>query len=153
MKPQTIFVTLALIALCSMAAFAQGGKTSSSLQLVRDVDQPAKQFFNKLTSTNFSDIVTVPAGKVLVIESVTGLVTTTGNIGPLVLSGFSDLTGTEMLQYIAPTFYNSADKTTYYTHLGRYYVPAGQTVRVFWGGAGSPTEFDANITGYFVDVP
>ena len=155
MKRYTIL--LMFIALCSIAGFAQGGKTtaSPSVTTVRDADQPAKQPFFKRTATNFSDLVTVPAGKVLVIESVSGKVNSfPGDTAPLtlyVIDYNANPIDIKQVHVLAPTFH-SAESTTYYTHQVRYYVPAGLTVYAFWDGDGL-VGFSANISGYFVNVP
>ena len=161
MKRNTIFTSLVFIALFAVAAFAQDGKmvgiapSSPSVTSVRDVDQPAKQPFFKRSGTNFTNLVTVPAGKVLVIESVNGQVfSAPGDIAPLtlyVIDYNADPIDIKQVHILAPTF-QSPESKTFYTHQTRIYVPAGQTVYAFWDGDGL-VSFSANISGYFVNVP
>lgn len=156
MKRHTIFTSIVFIALCSVAAFSQSGKTSS-VTTVRDADQPAKQPFSKIATANFSDLVTVPAGKVLVVEAVSGNVSSTlGEVAPLTLY-VMDYTqpggqGIKQIHTLAPT-YQTNNYKTFYTYQTRFYVPAGQTIYLFWLGDANPVSYIANVSGYFVDVP
>ena len=151
MKLRVILATLVFIVISSIGAFAQAGKTTGP-QTVRDTDRPTKQPFFVKTYTNFSELVTVPAGKVLVIESVSGYVSASGLPGAFDLYA-SGSNGVVMSQIVAPSFHDSADTRTYYTHQGRYYIPAGNTLRVAWFGTGNSlldTMYLA-VSGYYVD--
>ena len=155
MKRNSVFLSIVVITLCSVAAFAQAGKTPS-VASVRDVDQPAKQPFTKLALTNFSDLVTVPAGKVLVVEAVSGnIVSTLGEVAPLTVYvmdySLPGGQGVKQVHTLAPTFQTNNHKT-FYTYQTRFYVPAGQTVYMFWLGDANPVSYMANVSGYFVDV-
>jgi hypothetical protein len=154
MKRHTILTSLILIALFAVYAFAQNGKTPS-VTTVRDADRPTRQPFYVLSQTNLEDVITVPEGKILVIESVSGIVATSGgSIGALVLYGFDANNATTMLHVMAPSFQNSVDKITYYTHQARYYVPAGTTVKAYWNGEQNQLNLYATtISGHYVDVP
>lgn len=155
MKRNTIFTALFIIIACSVGALAQGGK-SASVTIVRDADQPAKQPFAKFAHTNFSDMVTVPAGKVLVVESVSGSVSSAfGEVAPItiyVLDYNNPGDSIKQVHVFAPT-HQTANHKTFYTHQTRLYVPAGHTVYMFWLGDAAPVAYNANISGYFVDVP
>lgn len=152
MKTRTILFALILIAISCVGSFAQA--KSSSPQAVRDADRPTKQPFFVHTSTNFSELVTVPAGKVLVIESVNGIVNSSGLPGAIQIYG-SGVNGVVMSVIVAPTFHDSLDTRTYYTHSGRYYVTAGSTVHFAWttSGDGLLDSLSVNVSGYFVDEP
>jgi len=151
MKLRAILATLAFIAVSSIGAFAQSGKTTGP-QTVRDTDRPTKQPFFVKTYTNFSELVTVPAGKVLVIESVSGYVNATGLPGAFDLYA-SGSDGVVMSQIVAPSFHNSADTRTYYTHQGRYYIQAGNTLHVSWFATGNSVlgNMYLAVSGYYVD--
>jgi hypothetical protein len=109
-----------------------------------------------MTGAIFSDLITVPAGKVLVIENVTGMVySTAGEIVPLglyVLDLTNQYLPVKQSHLFAPTYQTNTNKT-FYTHLTRFYIPAGQTLRVFWDGVAQPVVFSVNVSGYYVDVP
>ena len=142
MKRNTIFTSLMLIALFAVVAFAQTGKSVAppSITSVRDVDQPAKQPFFKNTSTNFSNLVTVPAGKVLVIESVDGKVfSSPGDIAPITLYAIDysvDPIVVKQVHVLAPTF-QTANGKTFYTHQARFYVES--RFHYVWGRTINPT--------------
>ena len=146
-----IFIALAFIACSCIATFAQSGKTTSP-QTVRDADRPTKQPFFARTSTNFSSLVTVPAGKVLVIESVSAIASATGLPGAIIIYA-SGNEGVSTEQIVAPSFHDSGDTRSYYTHQGRYYVPAGNTVYVSWvaTGNGQLDYLHVSVSGYYVD--
>ena len=150
MKLKAIFTTLFFVALCGISTFAQNTKPAGP-QLVRDTDNPAKQPFTKKVDSQGA-VVQVPAGKVLVIESVTGLVRhENGYIGPLSM-WVLDPDGTYLIQWISPSYNDPLFYATYYTQQGRFYITAGQRVELGWYGSGSPTEFHATVSGYFVNV-
>lgn len=151
MKTRTILFALILIAISCISSFAQ---KSTSPQTVRDADRPTRQPFFAHTTTNFSDLVTVPVGKVLVIESVNGVVNATGFAGAIEVYG-SGVNGVATSIIVAPTYHDNLDTRTYYTHSGRYYVPGGNTVHVSWfaTGSGLLDSLSVNVSGYFVDEP
>ena len=155
MKRISILASLFIILTCSIAASAQGGKTQS-ITSIRDVDQPAKQPFSKFTSTNFTEMVTVPAGKVLVIESVSGrVISTFGEVASLtlyVLDNNDPGDSVKQVHVFAPS-HQTTNHQTFFTHQTRLYVPAGQTVYMFWLGDAAPVAFNANISGYYINVP
>jgi hypothetical protein len=158
MKRQyTVLTSLILVALFGVAAFAQNGKggTTTSVTSVKDVDQPARQAFYARSGANFSNLVTVPAGKVLVIESASGQVySAPGDLAPLtlyVIDYNADPIQVKQIHVLAPS-YPLTNGLTMYTHQTKIYVPAGQTVYTFWDGDGL-VSFSASISGHFIDVP
>ena len=135
-----------MIALFSVAGFGQ--KTGT--QLVRDADNPIRQPFFKMIQVPSN--IEAPWGKVMVIESITGSAkTSTGEVGPLVLWVTDISNQTFAMHTIAPSYHNAATNTTFYTQQGRFYVVSGQSFDVQWYGVGSPTQFHATISGYYVN--
>jgi hypothetical protein len=152
MKTKIALFALILIAFSCISSFAQSKSTSP--QTTRDADRPTKQPFFVHTTNNFSDLVTVPVGKVLVIESVSGIVNATGFAGALNLYG-SGVNGTVMAEVIAPSYHDPLDTRTYYSQQGRYYVTGGNTLHFAWTATGNGIldSLSVNVSGYFVDEP
>jgi hypothetical protein len=92
--------------------------------------------------------VTVPEGKLLVIELVTGVVESSGNN-----SEFSiELVIGSNLEHIiiAPshTTFDGFGVRAFYTHSVRFYVLPGEVLKVLQFG----TAFRVTVSGYFVDL-
>jgi hypothetical protein len=153
MKPQNILTSIALLIVLAASAFAQTGKTPS-IQSVRDVDQPARQTFNKSSNFPTVQLGTVPEGKVLVIEMVTARVLTqAGFLGPAILQ-WHDVDKDEWYNHtIAPTMHNSTINLTLYTQPVKFYIPAGAAPTLSWYGDNSLIQFSSSVSGYYVDVP
>lgn len=98
----------------------------------------------------------MPAGKVLVLENVSGnVVSTLGEIVPLtiyIMDQNDQNNPVKQVHVFAPSYQTTTHKT-FYTHQTRIYVPAGQSVYLFWEGDVAPVYYSANVSGYFVDVP
>jgi hypothetical protein len=154
MKPQTIFAALILVTLSSVAAFAQGAKAPSGPLTIRDADQPARQpFYKSVANTGFLE--TVPEGKVLVIEFVTGRVgLAPSGTGELII--WTNNAGeVEMYNVLPPTFRKEGDGsiTSYYTHPVKLYIPAGRAVMIGFTGDAAFSNMLASVSGHYVDVP
>lgn len=154
MKSYKLFGSLILIALCGVASIAQS--KTPSITKIRDVDQPARQSFAKFTQSNFSTVVTVPEGKVLVVESVSANISSAlGEVAPITVyvMNANDPPGDQIKQVLtfAPSHQTNNHKT-FYTHQTRFYVPAGHSVYVFWFGEATPVSYLANFSGHFVDL-
>jgi len=148
MKPRNIFTALALIAFCSLGVFAQGGAKSSGPQLIRDVDQPAKQHVYRMVHQAGIVLETVPEGKVLVIENVNVAEGGTGGIGEITLSVVNDTGSLEGVEFLPPSHIGSG--VIYVAQPTKLYVPAGRKVII--GFSLTPLYFKASISGYYVDV-
>jgi hypothetical protein len=151
MKPTTIFATLLFIALCGVSAFAQ--KTAST-QTVRDADNPARQPFYKLFSSPDVNFGTVPAGKVLVLEFVSGRVAS-GESGTGGVALYTWYQGAlETFNMFAASRYTEdvSSNKTYITQPVKIYIPAGRSMQLRWEGDITPVFYAMTISGHYVDV-
>jgi hypothetical protein len=120
--------------------------------LVRDMDNPAFQSFQASTTVT-GVFVTVPDGKILVIEFVAGYQVVPNISGP----GGPPL---ELLIPSANTFYyiapqnialNTNNYWHYYSQQTRIYLTAGQQLRVNWITTSSSRYL--SVSGYYVNAP
>ena len=117
--------------------------------LVRDMDHPAFQPFQASTSVT-GVFVTVPAGKILVIEYVAGYqqITTPSGAGLELVNA-----STNNYYYIAPQVISSTGTSYWhnYSQQTRIYLTAGQQLRVNW----SVPSFSHYVTvsGFYVNAP
>ena len=151
----TVQTTAGLTAVTTDATLTGDGTTKTPLGiasplLTRDMDNPAFQPFQ--ASTTITGVfVTVPAGKILVIEFVAGYQVIPSPSG----------TGLELFipavniyYYIAPQNISTPGTGNYfhnYSQQTRIYLTAGQQLRVNFNNASSSRY--VSISGYFVNAP
>lgn len=151
----TVQTTAGLTAVTTDATLTGDGTTKtplgiSSPLLTRDMDNPAFQPFQASTTVT-GVFVTVPAGKILVIEFVAGYQVIPSPSG----------TGLELFipavniyYYIAPQNISTPGTGNYfhnYSQQTRIYLTAGQQLRVNFNNASSSRY--VSISGYFVNAP
>lgn len=156
----TMQTTAGLTAINTNTTLTGNGTAASPLSvasplLIRDLDNPARQPFYAQTFDSGS-VVTVPDGKRLVIETVTGIAThSNANFAnePLHLVIFSDSNQILRRFNVSPSFtkYGVDNTHTYYTHSLRLYVSSGERLFIGVPSAESPTS--AQVSGYWIDVP
>lgn len=117
--------------------------------MVRDTDNPAFQPFNVLRFSS-GVLVTVPAGKLLIVEFVTGsqvIPASSFNPGSIELS-----VGLMFYKIAASSVRPATNNRNFHTvsQLTRIYVPAGQQLVVTFGAS---EESSVSVSGYYVDVP
>jgi len=120
--------------------------------MVRDLDNPARQPFY-VNAYQTGTVLTVPNGKRLVIETVTGraaFYNTNIPADPIHLAVFDD-NDLIRLFYIAPSFtqYANGNTVTYYTHSIRLYLSPGDRLFISLPANDS----NAHVSGYWVDLP
>jgi hypothetical protein len=151
MKIKTIFATLLFIALCGVSAFAQ---KASSPQTVRDADNPARQPFFKTVSHPDVSLPPVPAGKVLVLEFISGraayLEAGTGGVALYTYHQGE----VETFNIFAASRYTEDDSSnkSYITQPLKIYIPAGRSMQLKWEGDVTPVFYLMTISGHYVDV-
>ena len=153
MTLRNILLALALITFGSLAVVAQSGKQTGP-QMIRDVDHPAKQRFTKTVGASGATIDTVPEGKVLVLELLTGRAAYLGS-GTGAISLMSLYQGNlDSYHIFAPSYYseNSSTNKTYFTHGMKLYIPAGRTIQLHFEGDVTPSFFIATVAGHYVDA-
>jgi hypothetical protein len=145
MKTQTIFATLLFIALCGVSAFAQ--KATS--------ENPAKQPFYKTLTNPDVQFGPVPAGKVLVLEFVSGRAAS-GESGTGGVALYTYYQGAfESFNMFAASNYTEhvSSNKTYITQPVKIYIPAGRIMQLRWEGDVTPVFYMMTISGHYVDVP
>ena len=126
----------------------------SSPLMVRDLDNPARQPFAATVYTS-ATAVTVPPGKRLVIETISGISTNylmniTADPIHLSVFSFNDLLRT---YYVVPAHTKSEAPThniTYFSQSMRIYLLAGERLFI---GLPVPPQSNATVSGYWIDVP
>lgn len=150
------------VAIAPGASVTIGNSTQSPVP-VRDVDEAAKEPFQHGTvtaafssSSSAVDVVTVPAGKRLVIEHFSAWINATGPDG---LSSISLGIGNSG-QFDHASCQQTGQTTNGLNHFfacsgpTRFYADAGETVRFFVNTTNSAGGFHrAFVSGYYVPVP
>lgn len=157
----TVQTTAGLTTVTTNSTLTGNGTTATPLGvaspiLVRDLDNPARQPF-QMQVTADTNLVTVPTGKLLVIEYVSAYQIntndTTGSSGAVYLR----ITQTNLLMGIPPTLIRQTSSVnTYAFNIGqqvRLYVTAGQTLRLEFSFLSISNSRFATVVGYYVDVP
>ncbi len=151
----TTQTTAGLTAVMTNATLTGDGTTKlplgiASPLLVRDIDNPAFQPFAASRSSS-GILVTVPAGKRLVVEFVTAQqVIPVSNVSP----GSIQLNvGLATYFLAASSVRPTANNSNWHTisQSTRIYVPAGQALTVSFEG--SSTSNFVSVSGYYVDIP
>jgi hypothetical protein len=151
MKTQLIFTTLLFIALCGVSAFAQ---RSTSVQSVRDMDNPARQPFYKTVTAPDLIFGPVPDGKVLVLEFISGRVASLEvGTGGVALYTYNQ-GALETFNMFAPSYYTEhvSSNKTYITQSMKLYIPAGRTMQLKWQGDVTPVFYTMSLSGHYVDA-
>lgn len=124
--------------------------------LVRDADNPAR---NAVTETVFyPNAYAVPAGKRLVIEFVSGFVSSNGGGSAAAVGVFTGkATDSGILNYVhqipASLLYDAGTQKSFtFSQLTRLYADEGSEVRIGYSGTGTPAQFYLTFTGYLVDM-
>ena len=137
------------------------GTTASPLGVtsplsVKDLDNPARQPFQMWVTAD-SDLVTVPAGKVLVIEYVSAQQVVTNDTGSGNGSVFLRITQTGFLLAVPPAVIRQGSSlNTYVFSIGqqvRMYITAGQTLRAEFNIFSASSGRYFTVVGYYVNVP
>ena len=121
-------------------------------ELIRDQDHPVRQpvYASTLTEGAFY---TVPAGKRLVVEYISGF-KTLPSTNPLPVMYIQGIAGTGSgTIFVNPETWSDAgsSRSWVFSKAIRFYVSAGNSVYVLTTGAG--TSIDVRIAGYLVDYP
>lgn len=151
----TVQTTAGLAAVTTDATLTGNGTVKTPLGIavplsVRDIDNPAFQPFQASTTVT-GVFVTVPAGKILVIEFIaaTEQITTPSGAGLELVNAT-----TNNYYYIAPQIISTPTGTSYwhnYSQQTRIYLTAGQQLRVNWV---VPNFFHyVTVSGYYVNAP
>jgi hypothetical protein len=161
----SLVVLLGIFALISLATLlvpsltqgqGQGGGNQSPLNVnvvntplpVRDVENRAIEPFRASTAESGATLVTVPEGKLLVIELVTGAAFTSGTNSEDAIELF---TPTFHSFFIAPSHkrvLGLSQSIAWYTHSVRFYVLPGEQLSVNFVGIGN-----VSVSGYYADAP
>lgn len=133
---------------------ATAALTGAPLTSVRDVDNPARQPFQfSLIAVAPNNEFTVPSGKRLVIEYVSGHLSV--SLGQQLESVYllTKVNNSSVFHYFAPMPTGGVTQSIFtVSQQTRIYADPGSKVRFFTQGA-DVTEFgDLTISGYFVDV-
>lgn len=157
----TLQTTAGLTTVTTNSTLTGNGTNASPLGVssplsVRDLDNPVRQPF-QIWVTADQNLVTVPAGKVLVVEYVSAnqVITndTTGSSGAVYLR----ITQTGFLLAVPPTLVRTTSSiNTYAFNIGqtvRMYVTAGQTLKVEFSSLSISNNRYITVVGYYVDVP
>lgn len=153
----TTQTTAGLTVVITKPTLTGNGTSASPLDItsplsVRDIDNPAFQPFQASANTSGAILVTVPAGKRLVIEFVSGsqvVPSSTQTDGSIQIRA-----GGIFAHYATPLSVRpSGNNNTVYSvsQPMRMYVSAGQQLQVFFSGAAILVNL--NVTGYYVNVP
>lgn len=147
--------TAGITSVATTSSLTGNGTTGSPLGIlsplpIRDMDNPARQPINVVASSLPSTIYTVPAGKTLVIEFVSGYLTTSTSAAlPFIYLGNGAAT---IRHYIPPETYEDAGNRLWiFSKATRIYMPAGQQLSVSYFG--SILSATVQVSGYLVDVP
>ena len=127
--------------------------------MIRDLDNPARQPFRIVTTVNNAILVTVPAGKRLVVEFASGFfqINSFANVSGLPAMILKvNQSGTLVFQHeIAPQLVYSVTGGTVYlmSQQLRMYVGAGEELQISFPSGSGLISNRVSVTGYFVDVP
>lgn len=144
----------------TMAPLAGDGTPASPIGIhtplmVVNTDNPTRQPFYVNTANNIlTNLYTVPAGKRLVIEHVSGGVRSPSIQGaPYLFTGALDNTSGVIV--LPETSRDNGDGTTtwYFSSPVRTYLAAGKVLSLFINGISSFSAQEIRLNGHFVDVP
>ena len=127
--------------------------------MIRDLDNPARQPFRILTTVNNAILVTVPKGKRLVVEFVSGFfqINSFANVSGLAAMLIKvNQSGTLVFQHeMPPQFTYQVNGGTVYimSQQLRMYVDAGEELQVSFPSGSGLLAQRVSVTGYYVDVP
>jgi hypothetical protein len=126
--------------------------------MIRDLDNPARQPFQSRTVTTTSSgviVVTVPVGKCLIVEFISGEQSVRSGSGRgFFIATVTQTSGNEVFRHIVPPTSSDSNVNFNLYHASqplRMYVNAGQQLRVLFNS--DIFSASVSVTGYYVDIP
>ena len=162
---ESVQTTAGLTAVTTDTTLTGNGTTKSPLGIVsplniRDQDNPALQpvqAFGFTSNNNSVSIITVPAGKRLVIESVSASMTIATGQRFLTVSVLTSIAANGSLQnhYFTPIFTGTFSGNDYFTfgESMRFYANPETTVYLSRNTTNSTGSVGVTISGYYVNLP